>query len=99
MAEPNIQSPLEFQYYVARHGIHSGYDKPRSIDQLQADMNVAHDNLKKLVREKDWMQRLLQSTQHRLDVASWKIWALGIIVTGEGAVIGWLVAEFLARIR
>jgi hypothetical protein len=98
MPEDGVQNPTEFQYYVTRHGVRSDYSK-RTPEQLVRDVNVLHDFTRKLVREKDSISKQLRRAQRRLDVAGWKLWALGIVVTGEGAVIGWLVKAFFERMR
>jgi hypothetical protein len=92
MPEPNVQQPVEFQYYVARNGIHADYKKPRTQDQLQSDINVAHDHLRKLLREKDGITRQLSTARHSLRNANLKIWILILALTGQAAIIGWLIA-------
>lgn len=109
---PNVQTPTEFQYYVARHGIHSDYDH-RTHEELVGDVKKLHlftrqlvveknqlqDATKALLKEKDQMQFTLGKAQRKADMANLKTWVLMLIVTGEGAVIGWLVHEFLSRLK
>jgi len=84
MPDPGVTDPTEFQYYTARHGLRfDSYSKPRTQQQLQSDVNKAHDNLRKLIREKDTLQ-------HRLRNANLKIWILVGAVTGEFAILGML---------
>ena len=98
MRETEVHGPQEFQYYVTHDGQHYDYSKPRSQGQLQADINVAHDNLKKLVVEKDRLNTRLAAAQHRLRNANLKIWFLGFLVMGQGAVLGWIVKVVLPLI-
>jgi len=58
--DAEIQTPGEFQYYVQRNGIRYDYTKPRTPLQLQNDVNVLHSFTKKLLIEKDRMQRTLR---------------------------------------
>ena len=71
----------------------------RPIDKLPADITRAFDMMWKLQREKDSINGKLLEAERRLDVAGWKLWTLGLIVTGEGLVIGWLVKSFLDHLR
>jgi hypothetical protein len=68
MPDPDVLEPVSFRYYSMRHppsGGWQGYDKPRGPYQLQADLNVAHDNIKKLVREKDLFKQYMDAQLKR----------------------------------
>jgi hypothetical protein len=109
---PIVQTPTEFQYYVARHGIHSDYDH-RTHEELVGDVKKLHlftrqlvveknqlqDTTKTLLKEKDQMQTTLSNARRKADMANLKGWVLMLVVTGEGAIIGWLVHEFLSRFK
>lgn len=95
---PNVQTPTDYEYYVARHGKHSDYHK-RTHDELIQDVNVLHDFTKKLVKEKIRMQGEMREARDQVKWANFKIWALMIVMAAEGSVIGWLVQEFLARFK
>lgn len=84
----------KFDYYVAPKGKYD-YSK-RSPEQLVNDVNTLNDFTRQLVQEKNVITRNLLIAQRRLDVAGWKLWTLGIVVAGEGTVIGWLVRAFLS---
>jgi hypothetical protein len=91
---PNVQSPSDFQYYVARHGVSSNYHE-RTHEQLIGDVNVLHDFTRKLVKEKNQMQQALSKAERKVDMANLKIWILCIFLAAEGSIIGWLIHEFL----
>jgi|HubBroStandDraft_2_1064218.scaffolds.fasta_scaffold18290_7 hypothetical protein len=109
---PNVQTPTEFQYYVTRNGIHSDYDH-RTHEELVGDVKKLHlftrqlvveknqlqDTTKKLLKEKDQMMATLSKAKRKADTANLKAWVLMLIVAGEGTVIGWLVHEFLSRLK
>lgn len=71
----------------------------RPIARLPKDMITAFDMMWKLQREKDDINARLLKAQRRLERAGWKMWTLGIIVTGEGVVIGWAVKFLLEHFR
>jgi hypothetical protein len=71
----------------------------RPLDKLPADVTVLFDRQEKLSREKDLVQADLMEAQRRLSSADLKIWVLMLVVSGEGAVIGWLVDAFLKATR
>jgi hypothetical protein len=95
---PDVQTSTEFQYYVNRHGMRSDYRK-RTHDELIGDVNVLHDFTRRLVKEKNQMQRAVSKAEQQVQWANYKIWALTIFLAGEGAVIGWLVNEFFQRMK
>ena len=99
-ANPDVDQPVEFHYRGARgESKFPSYAQPRSLPQLQSDLNLAHDNLKRQVKINDWNSRALAAAKRRLDVAGWKIWALMLVLAGQGAVIGWLVKFVLEHAR
>ena len=107
---PNLQTPTEFEYYVARHGKHSDYQN-RTHEQLVFDVNELHrftrqlvteknqiqDSTRKLAKEKNQMQSALGTAERKVDAANLKIWILAGALCGEGAVIGWVLHELLLR--
>jgi hypothetical protein len=98
MENPSVQTPTDYEYYVARHGKHSDYHQ-RTHEELISDVNVLHDFTRKLVKEKIQMQGEMRKAQDQVKWANFKIWALMIVMAAEGSVIGWLVQEFLARFK
>jgi hypothetical protein len=111
---PSVGSPPpEFQYYVALPGVHSDYEN-RTHEQLVGDVRVLHKFMHQLITEKNHLQdvtgtlvrekdqMVANAAKQRKQDRKWdkfKIWVLTIVLTGEGAVIGWLVTEFLARFK
>ena|ERR1700733_11724767 len=93
---PDVQNPTEFQYYVSRYGMVSNYGQ-RTQEELTRDVNVLHDFTRKLVQEKNLMQRSLTKAEEKVKWAGYKIWLLTIALSSEGAVIAWLAHEFFAR--
>ena len=87
MPDPEVQNSTEFSYYIQRKGIRYDYSR-RSPEQLVEDVNRAHDFLRKLVREKDGMQR-------KLDRQWLWIKVLGASVAGAWALVVALVALLL----
>lgn len=94
------QTPAEFQFYVQRRGVKEfpSYSEPRTIVQLQHDLNKAHDNLKRQVRINTSINTKLSNSDTAL---RWeRIWRR--ILTGAIAVefglIGWLATELLHRL-
>lgn len=71
----------------------------RPIERLPKDVMILFDRHVKLEREKDLVHADLIEAQRRLGAADIKIWVLMLLIGGEGAVIGWLVREFLARVH
>lgn len=71
----------------------------RPIERLPLDVTRAYDRIVKLEREKNLVQADLLQAQRSLDRADLKIWVLMLAVGAEGAVIGWLVKEFLVSLR
>jgi hypothetical protein len=71
----------------------------RPIELLPKDVTVLFDRHEKLSREKDQINASLIEARSTLRIADLKIWILMLVVGGEGAVIGWLVKEFLAATR
>jgi hypothetical protein len=69
----------------------------RPIKQLPGDVVQAFDQLHQQRREANTMNRALIETQRKLGIADLKVWVLTLVVTGEGAVIGWLVNKVLAH--
>ena len=78
LMEPSELSYRRFEYYKETHPpVLSDY-KHRTPVQLAQDVTVAHDNIKKLVAEKDLMRRQLLEAQ--ANFARWKkvfMWAIG----------------------
>jgi hypothetical protein len=84
MMDPLYLDPTDYEYYKQRNpppGGFRGYDEPRSIAQLHADLNKAHDNMKKqqhvndvlwktLMTERKWRRRLVRAL-----IASWVLWS------------------------
>ncbi len=71
----------------------------RPIERLPRDVTLAFDRLWTIEREKDEMRGELLAAKDQLHWADLKIWILMLVVGGEGAIIGWLVKDFLARLR
>lgn len=92
--DPEIQNPTEFAYYVAQNGISTDWSK-RSHAQLVKDVNVLHDFVRKLVKEKDEINAKLADALDRL---KWEgIWVkiLTAAVVAQWFAIGVLVKELL----
>lgn len=98
MRNPEIQEPTEFQYYVAREGIRKDWNHPSEAELVES-LNNLHRFTRNLVTEKERIQESLHAAERGLEWAKYKIWTLGLFLAGEGAVIGWLVKEFLAAHR
>lgn len=87
----------QLNYYVAtRPPLLSDYSR-RSPDQMAHDLNVAHDFIRKLVREKDALRDDLAREGRRLDLE--KIWVriCSVGVVAAWGVLGWIVKALLAH--
>lgn len=74
----------------------------RSLERLPEDVTKAYDRIWDLQREKDEINGRLIAAEKALGWANLKIWILGGLVVGEGAIIGWLAKELIvvmARLR
>jgi hypothetical protein len=96
----DLQTPPDFQFYVQRNGVTEfpSYSEPRSIVQLQHDLNKAHDNLKRQVRINTTINKKLTNAENAL---RWEIIWRRILTSAIAvafALIGWLAAELLHRI-
>ncbi len=100
MPDPEIQTPPEFQFYVQKHGLrYRPYTEKRTLDQLQLDLNKAHDNLKKQVGINTNLNRQLSKTQRLL---GWeRIWRriLTASTIAMWPMLLWLLQQFLATRR
>jgi len=100
MKHPEIQTPSEFQFYVQQHGTrYQPYTEKRTMEQLQADLNKAHDNLKKQVVINTKLNTRLTTTQRQL---GWqRIWTRVLTASAIGLwpITLWLLQQFLATRR
>jgi hypothetical protein len=74
--------------YHQQNGIFPGYDKPRSANQLQKDVNCAHDHIRLLVQTNDALMANLMYER------AWRkllMWALGATWTGIGGLLAYLI--------
>jgi hypothetical protein len=98
MPEPEIQTPAEFQFYAQQHGTrYQPYTAKRTMDQLQADLNKAHDNLKKQVGINTKLNTRLTTTQQSL---RWeRIWRRILTASAVGLwpITLWLLQQFLTK--
>jgi hypothetical protein len=65
----------------------------RPLDKLPEDVTRSFDRIFLLEREKDAINTALLKAQRRLGWANLKIWILMLVVSGEGAVIAWVVTR------
>lgn len=87
-----MEHEKQFEYYVAtRPPLLSDYSR-RSPEQMAHDLNVAHDFIRKLVREKDQMREDFNERLRRQ--RTWvRILTTGLL-TAWGA-LGWIVQALL----
>jgi hypothetical protein len=84
MSAPDVQDSTEFSYYVTREGIRHDYAN-RSAKDLAYDVTKAHDNIRKLVGEKDRMQRKLGEQWIWIKVLTAAVvgaWGLVLVLVG-----------------
>lgn len=65
----------------------------RPLEKLPGDVTRAYDRIYTLEREKDAVNGELLRAHRRLGWANLKIWILMLVVSGEGAVIAWVVSR------
>jgi hypothetical protein len=82
LPDPDVQTPIDFQYYVTREGIRHDYNK-RTNAELVNDVNVLHSFTKKLIKEKDRMQKALSHQRIWIRVLTGAVsgaWALVLVL-------------------
>lgn len=69
MNNPDITRPGEWEYYqpCKPGGLRQDYNR-RTHDQLVQDVKVAHNFIKQLVREKNWLHDRMAQLAHRNDL-------------------------------
>jgi hypothetical protein len=86
MRDPKlIENVTEFNQYYRRSseappGGWPSYGKERSPEQLLQDANVAHDNIKRLVRSHDALRGELGKLAKKLEVERMWSWGLTVMV-------------------
>jgi hypothetical protein len=63
----------------------------RPLERLPADVTQCFDRIHTLQREKDAINGALLRAHRQLGWANMKIWVLGLVVTGQGTVLIWMV--------
>ena len=99
MKDPNFVSPsLMYWFYRQTHNPPPGgwrdYREPRTLGQLQDDVNKAHDNFKKLVRVNDGLIRTNSQMEDKVDTLWLAIYGL---ITAIGLTVIGLLAEALLK--
>jgi hypothetical protein len=96
MPGPEIQTPVEFEFYRQQHGVRATREFDReSLPGLKKSLSKAHDNLSKQVGINTRLYAALTKANRSL---RWQgIWVkiLSTTVAAEFVVIGWLVKAFL----
>jgi hypothetical protein len=81
---PEIQDPTDFIYYVTREGIKYDYSR-RDPKNLVHDVNVAHDFIRKLIREKDALRGTIERQKLWIKVlgaATAGVWGIVLVLVG-----------------
>jgi len=96
MADPEIQTPADFQFYVQQNGLRAQREFDRSsLQGLQKSLSKAHDNLSKQVGINTRLYAQLTKTERAL---GWeRIWRriLAAAVVAQFTALGWLVKAWL----
>jgi hypothetical protein len=92
MPDPAALDPTSYQYYAERNPPSYWYEKPRTLQQLQLDLNKAHDNLRTQVRVNDVLRR--QNTVIAKAIKRERNWRRAL-VTVVGSLIGFIGWAFV----
>jgi hypothetical protein len=94
MAEPEIQTPADFQFYVQQHDVRAPREFERgSLQGLQKSLSKAHDNLAKQVGINTRLYAQLTRTERRL---GWeRVWRR---ILSAAVVAAWAVILVLVKI-
>jgi hypothetical protein len=81
---PDVQDPTKFIYYVTREGIKYDYSRRDTVN-LAHDVNVAHDFIRKLIREKDALRGTIERQKLWIKVlgaATAGVWGIVLVLVG-----------------
>ena len=93
MPDPAVAQPHESEFHRYYQGGHPpaegwpSYHKQRSPEQVQQDVNRAHDNIKKLIRADDGLRYELSDLRGRLNQCSSLLTILWFLFAGESALL------------